>query len=200
MPGSLARPPQHEHRNKGEEIKLTGELAGKRGRRSWRQHRRRSHGCGREATVQRLRWRGAASCSRPSGQAQHLEAMSGLQAAVQPMRRRRATASTERLGQKLQRGQPEQIKPRGQDPLGEARSDGNDWRRGQRIPTVRWKHTTRWSDCAIGQQRSSPESGEGVVGVSRSLERGLGLGHDRVRERVRGRPAGPSWSDQAHSG
>jgi hypothetical protein len=31
-------------------------------------------------------------------------------------------------------------------------------------------------------------------------QRGLGLGHDRVRERVRGRPAGPSWSDQAHSG
>jgi hypothetical protein len=31
------------------------------------------------------------------------------------------TASTERRGQKLQRGQPEQIEPRGQDRLGEAR-------------------------------------------------------------------------------
>jgi hypothetical protein len=30
----------------------------------------------------------------------------------------------------------------------------------------------------------------------RDRQRGLGLGHDRVR----GRPAGPSWSDQAHSG
>jgi hypothetical protein len=29
---------------------------------------------------------------------------------------------------------------------------------------VRWKHTTRRSDCAIGRRRSSPESGEGVIG------------------------------------
>jgi hypothetical protein len=71
MPGSLARPPQHEHRDKGEEIELTGELAVKQGR-SWQRHRWCSHGCGMEAIVQRLQRRGAASCSRPSGQAQHL--------------------------------------------------------------------------------------------------------------------------------
>jgi hypothetical protein len=79
MPGSLARTPQHEHRDKGEEIELTGELTEEQGRGPWRRHRRCSHGCGREATIQRLRRRGAASCSRPSGQAQHLGAMSGLQ-------------------------------------------------------------------------------------------------------------------------
>jgi hypothetical protein len=38
----------------------------------------------------------------------------------------RATASTEKLGRKLQQGQPEQIKPRGRDPLGGAR---RRWRR-----------------------------------------------------------------------
>jgi hypothetical protein len=34
----------------------------------------------------------------------------------------------------------------------------------------------------------------------RNRQRGLGLESDRVRERVRGRPAGPGWSGQAHSG
>jgi hypothetical protein len=48
-------------------------------------------------------------------------------------------------------------------------------------------------------RRSSPESGEEVVGDSESPER------IRVRERssegrVRGQSAGPGWSDQAHSG
>jgi hypothetical protein len=64
--------------------------------------------------------------------------------------------------------------------------DGDNWRRGQRIPMIRWKHTTRQSDCAIGRRQNSPKSGKGVVGDSWSPERGLELGHDRVRERVRG--------------
>jgi hypothetical protein len=38
MPGSLARPPQHEHRDKGEEKELTGELIEERGRGQWRRH------------------------------------------------------------------------------------------------------------------------------------------------------------------
>jgi hypothetical protein len=120
MPGSLARPPRQEHRDKGERLELTGELAEKRGRRPWQRHRRRSHGCGSEATVQWLRWQRAAPCSRPNGQAQHLGATLGLQ------ERRPTDEATEvppqapRGGKKLQRGQPEQIEPRGQDPLGEA--------------------------------------------------------------------------------
>jgi hypothetical protein len=88
--------------------------------------RRRSHGCGREATIQRLRRQGGGivlAAERPSTA---LEATSGLQATVQPTRRRRATASTEELGRKLQRGQPEQIKPQGRDPLSGAR---RRWRR-----------------------------------------------------------------------
>jgi hypothetical protein len=83
--------------------------------------RRRSHGCGKEATILRLRRQGGGivlTAERPSTA---LEATSGLQAAVQPTRRRRATASTEKLGRKLQRGQPEQIKPQGRDPLSGAR-------------------------------------------------------------------------------
>jgi hypothetical protein len=31
-------------------------------------------------------------------------------------------------------------------------------------------------------------------------QRGLGLESDRVGDRVRGQPAGPGWSSQAHSG
>jgi hypothetical protein len=34
----------------------------------------------------------------------------------------------------------------------------------------------------------------------RNRQRGLGLESDRVRGRVRGQPAGPGWSGQAHSG
>jgi hypothetical protein len=45
----------------------------------------------------------------------------------------------------------------------ELRGDGDDWRRGRRIPTVRWKHTMRQSDCTIGRRRSSSKSGEGVI-------------------------------------
>jgi hypothetical protein len=38
MPGSLARPPQHEHRDKGEEKELTGELTEERDRGPWWRH------------------------------------------------------------------------------------------------------------------------------------------------------------------
>jgi hypothetical protein len=38
MPGSLARPPQHEHRDKGEEKELTGELTEEQARGPWRRH------------------------------------------------------------------------------------------------------------------------------------------------------------------
>jgi hypothetical protein len=165
--------------------------------------RRRSHGCGREATVQRLRRRGAASCSRPSGQAHHLEVTSGLQAAVQPTRRRRATANTERLGRKLQRGQPEQITPRGQDPLGGARR--------------RWRRLEARSMNPHGQMEAHDEAEQlrhraaaELAGTRRNRARGSSAIRNRQRGiRVRsrpsegeseGRPAGPSWSGQAHSG
>jgi hypothetical protein len=51
----------------------------------------------------------------------------------------------------------------------------------------------------IGRRQSSPESGEELVGDSKSLE-GLGLGTDREGERVRGRPTGLSRFGQAHLG
>jgi hypothetical protein len=55
-----------------------------------------------------------------------MAATSGLQVAIQPTRRRGATAITQELGRELQRGLPEQIKPHGRDPLGGAR---RRWRR-----------------------------------------------------------------------
>jgi hypothetical protein len=126
MPGSLARPPQHEHRDKGEEIELTCELAVKQGRRSWRRHIGAA-----TVVVERPPSRGC------DGEERHHA--HGREAKHNTWRRRRgcrlssnrwgdegATASTERRGQKLQQGQLEQIKPRGRDPLGGAR---RRWRR-----------------------------------------------------------------------
>jgi hypothetical protein len=110
----------------GRRNELTGELIEERGRRPWRRHRRHNHGCGSEATVQWLRRRGAASCSRPSGQAQHLGATSGLQACRSTDEAAEVPPQAPRGGKKPQRGQPEQIEPRGQDPLGEAQ---RRWRR-----------------------------------------------------------------------
>jgi hypothetical protein len=168
MPGSLARPPQHEHRDKGEEIELTGELAVKRGRRSWRQHRWRNHGCGREATVQRLRRRGAASCSRPRGQAQHLGATSGLQACRPTDEATKVPLQAPRGGG---RSSSEASRSRssleGKIHWAKLGGDGDERRRGRRIPTVIWKHSTRRSDCPIGRRQSSSE----LAGIGRGSRR-----------------------------
>jgi hypothetical protein len=125
----LARWPGHHNMNT--------ETRGKKRNSQVSSHRSKTEGHGGDTSAQPRLWqgghhpeaataRGAASCSRPSSRAQHLEATSGLQAAVQLTRRRRTTASTEKLGRKLQQGQPEQIRPRGRDPLGGVR---RRWRR-----------------------------------------------------------------------
>jgi hypothetical protein len=118
-----------------------------------------------------------------------LEATLGLQAAVQPTRRRRATASTEELGQKLQQSQPEQIKPQGRDPLGGAR---RRWRRLEARSTnsrgqeeahgeaeqMRHRAATELAGARRNRARNSS--------AIRNRQRGLGLGADRVGERVKG--------------
>jgi hypothetical protein len=199
MPGSLARPPQHEHRDKGKEKELTED----RGRGPWRRRvgaatvvagRPPSKGCDSK---------GAASCSRPSDRAQHLEATSGLQAAVLPTRRWRATASTEKLGQKLQQGQPEQIKPRGRDPLGGAR------RRCRRLEARSTNPHGQEEAHGKAEQLRHRAAAE-LTGAHRNRARGSSAIRDRQRGiRVRrwpsegesvGRPARPSWFSQAHSG
>jgi hypothetical protein len=133
--------------------------------------------------------RGAASCSRPSGRAQHLEATSGLQAAIQPMRRRRATTSTERLGRKLQWGQPEQIKPQGRDPLGGAR---RRWRwlevrstnpRGQEEAHSEAEQMRHRAAAELAGARRNRARNSSAI---RNRQRGLGLGDNQAGERVRG--------------
>jgi hypothetical protein len=95
------------------------------------------------------------------------------------------TASTERRGQKLQRGQPEQIEPRGQDQLDDAR---RRWRR-----TVAKSTNPRSQMEALDEAKLMPHmatvelAGIGQrshrrFGIARE-ERGLGLASDRVGER-----------------
>jgi hypothetical protein len=187
----------------GRRKELTGELTEERGRRPWRRHRQRSHGCVSEATILWLRRRGAASCSRPSGQAQHLGATSGLQACRPTDEATEVPPQAPRSGKKLQRGQPEQIEPQGQDPLGEAQ---RRWRRME----VRSTNPHGQMEALDEAERLPHRAAVELAGARRNRtressairnrQRGLGLGRDRVRERVRGRPAGPSWSGQAHSG
>jgi hypothetical protein len=153
-----------------------------------------------EATVQRLRRRGAATCSRPSGQAQHLGATSGLQAAIQPTRRWRTTASIERLGQKLQRGQPEQIKPRRRDPLGGAR---RRWRRLEARSTNPHGQEEELDETEWLRHRAAAVlAGVGRWGRRRleSPERGIRVRSQPSEGESEGRPAGPGCSGQAHSG
>jgi hypothetical protein len=106
-----------------------------------------------------------------------------------------ATASTERRGQKLQRGQPEQIKPRGQDPLGKAR---RRWRRKEARSTnphgqmEALDEAERLPHRAAAELAGARRNRTRESSAIRDRQRGLGLGRDRVRERVRGRPAGPA--------
>jgi hypothetical protein len=164
---------------------------------------RRSHGCGREATIQRLRRQGGGivlAAERPSTA---LEVMSGLRAAVQPTRQRRATASTEELGRKLQRGQPEQIKPQGQNTLGGARQR---WRRLEARSTNPRGQEEAHGEAEQMRHRAAAE----LTGARQNRARNASVIRNRQRGiRVRSRPsggecegwpAGPSWSNQAHSG
>jgi hypothetical protein len=118
MPGSLARSPQHEHRDKGEEKELTGELTEERGRRPWRRHRWHIHDCGRKATIQRLRQRGATSCSRPRGQAQHLGGDVGV-AGYRP-----TDEATKGHRKHREAGAEAPARPAGADQVARARSTG----------------------------------------------------------------------------
>jgi hypothetical protein len=112
--------------------------------------------------------RGAASCSWPSGRAQHLEATSGLQASVQPTRRRRATSSTEKLGRKLQQGQPEQIKLQGRDPLGGAR---RRWRRLEARSTNPRSQEESHGEVEQMRHRAAAE----LAGIGRGSHRRFGI-------------------------
>jgi hypothetical protein len=107
--------------------------------------------------------------------------------------RQRATASTEELGGSSSEASRSRSSRKGEIHWAELSSDGDDRRRGRRIPVVRRKHIARRSRCTIGQRRSSPE----LAGIGRGTHQrfgiargGLGLGHDRAGERVRGSQLG----------
>jgi hypothetical protein len=127
----------------------------------------------------------------------------GLQTAIQPTRRRRVTASTQELGRKLQRGQPEQIEPQGRDPLSGAQWR---WRRLEARTTNPHGQEEAHGEAEHMRQRAAVELAGAHQNQARNLSairnrhRGLGLGTDREGGRVSGRPAGPSRFGQAHSG
>jgi hypothetical protein len=130
--------------------------------------RRCSHGCGREATIQRLRRQGGRH--RAHGRAAEHSTW---------RRRRGCRLLSNRRGDE---GPPQAPRSEGESSSRAIRSrssrkgeihwaeldgDGNDWRRGRGIPMVRRKHTARWSSCAIGRRRSSPE----LAGIGRGGRR-----------------------------
>jgi hypothetical protein len=134
MRGSLARPPSHEHIDR-ESRRRTHRWAHRGARRwPWRRHHQRSHGCGGEATIQLTTVKAEqhnVTAKQPST-ASHLEKTPGLQ-----------TPSNWRGGEDTATGakegsrspieiEPEQIKPRGRDRLGDAR---RRWRRTAVKPT-----------------------------------------------------------------
>jgi hypothetical protein len=198
----LARWPGHHSMNT--------ETRGKRSNSQVSSQRSEAEGHGGDASAQPRLWqgghhpeataaRGAASCSRPSGREQQLEATSGLQAAIQPMRRRRATASTEKRGRKLQQGQPEQIKPQGRDPLGGA------WRRWRRLEAKTTKPHGQEEACDKAEQirhRAVADLAGAHWSRARSLsmiqnrQRGLGLETDREGEASEG---AASWAKPVQS-
>jgi hypothetical protein len=171
-------------------------LTEEQGRRPWRRHdgaatvvaaRPPSRGCTSE---------GAASCSRPSGRAQHGDDV-GVAAAIQPTRRRRRHHKHSRA----RAGAPAKLA--GVDQATWARStgaeldgDGGDRRRRRRNPAVRRKCAMRRSRYAIGRWRISPElvgdsDRQGELGLE-PTERGESEG---AAELGRAGSVKPTWVD-----
>jgi hypothetical protein len=142
-------------------------LTEEQGRRPWRRHdgtttvvaaRPPSRGCTGE---------GVASCSRPSGRAQHGGDI-GVAAAIQPTRQR----GRHRKHRRARAGTPAKLT--GVDQAAWARStgaeldgDGGDWRQRRQNPAVRRKSATRQSRYAIGRRRISQEFTEVGQGAHR---------------------------------
>jgi hypothetical protein len=162
----------------------------------------RSHGCGREATNQRLRRQGGGIVLMAERPSTALRRRQGCKVAIQPTRRWRTTASSEELRRKLQQGQPEQIKPQGRDPLGGARWR---WRRLEARTTNPHGQEEAHGEAEQMRHRAAAE----LAGACRNRARGSSVIRNRqrgIRVRTRpsggaseGRPAGPSRFGQAHS-
>jgi hypothetical protein len=131
---------------------------------------RRSHGCGVVAARPPSRSRdgkGAASCSWLSGRAQHggNVRVVGCHPTNTAMK---SHASTQDLGRKLQRGQPEQIEPQGRDPLSRAR---RRWRRLEARTTNPHSEEEACGEVEHMCHRAAAE----LVGIGRGTHRWFGI-------------------------
>jgi hypothetical protein len=184
MPGSLARPPRHEQRDRGVGGRLTEELEEDHGGDTIgaatvvasKRHHPMCYGDG-----------GTAQNPWPSGQAQHRTwGDAGVADTIQPVE---TPPQEARVGQKPQRDRA------GEDQAAGARSteamcggDGDERRQDRRIAAVKWKSLGRRSKCPAWRWHSSPE----LAGIEQHNRRrfaiaregnGLGLGLGRPSER-----------------
>jgi hypothetical protein len=185
MPGSLARPPRWEHRDKGEG--MNSQVSSQRsevedhggdtiGTATVMAVKPPSNGCDDE---ERHRAHGRAAKHSTWG------ATSGLQAHRPTDKATEVPPQAPRGGKKLQRGQPKQIEPRGQDPLGEAR---RRWRWMEARSTNPHGQMEVLDEAERLPHRAAAELAEACRNQARESlairdrQRGLGIGRDRVRE------------------
>jgi hypothetical protein len=180
-----------------EEKELTGVLTEEHGGRPWRRHDSAAMVVAARPPSRSCTGEGAASCSRPSGQAHHSGDV-GVAAAVQPTRRQ----GEHRKHRRARAGAPARLA--GVDQAAWARStgaelggDGGDWRRSRQNPTVRRKRTTRQSRCARGRRQISPE----LAGAGRGARRRLGSPGEKLglEPNKRGESEGAAGLGQAGS-
>jgi hypothetical protein len=192
MPRSLARPPRHEHRDRGRR-RRTHRWAH---RRSWKKTKAATPSAyprlwQHSATVQWLQRRGAANCPQPSNH--HIttpERRRGCRHAFQPVMAAETSSRRREEEQEPQQGQAGTDRAtRGRTHLGQ-RTEAMAMDGGE-ITRSPWSEERAWGGGANaphsggGNRRSSPESSGKVVGDSRSpgeRER-LGLGSSRGWER-----------------
>jgi hypothetical protein len=147
MPGSLARPPRQEHRDKGE-----GMNSQVRSQRSEAEDhggdtvgittvvavKPPSSGCDGE---ERHHAHGRAAKHSTWGRRR------GCRPAVRPTRRRRYHHKHREAGRSSSEASRSRSSLEGKIHWAKLRGDVDEWRRGRRIPMVRWKRSMRRSDC-----------------------------------------------------
>jgi hypothetical protein len=98
----------------------------------------------------------------------------GCRLAIQPTRRRRYHRKHREAGRSSSEASRSRSSLEGKIHWAKLGGDGDEWRRGRQIPTVRWKHSTRQNDCPIGRRRSSSE----LAGIGRGSRRRFGIARE----------------------